>query len=167
MISNYRQRLIEALIARDGEHCRYCKIKVRRNWMLDNRYDHDATVDHVIPKAKGGRNHMENYALACRKCNHTKGDRSVEEFMAAPVPVRRRVRRAPRPIIPIEPAKLYVAPLTLPVEYPNNPKAQAAFEAVYSKRKKVLRVEYKPPPKLSGLELARRLHAQFGPWPLA
>ncbi|MDR1709861.1 MAG: HNH endonuclease [Candidatus Accumulibacter sp.] len=35
-------------------------------------------IDHIIPKAKGGGNHYENYQLLCGSCNRIKGDRPME-----------------------------------------------------------------------------------------
>ena len=32
------------------------------------------TVDHIIPRAKGGKDHMDNYSPMCRICNHIKSD---------------------------------------------------------------------------------------------
>ncbi len=33
------------------------------------------TIDHVIPKSKGGKNHHDNIRMACLACNETKGDK--------------------------------------------------------------------------------------------
>ena len=38
------------------------------------------TVDHVIPRAKGGKNELSNYVILCSKCNPMKGPMGVEEF---------------------------------------------------------------------------------------
>lgn len=38
-------------------------------------------VDHIIPKAQDGSNHLTNLALACIHCNITKKDKSVLTFM--------------------------------------------------------------------------------------
>jgi hypothetical protein len=86
VLSTFRQKLIETLIAEEGAQCRYCRVKVRTNLMERERHDNDATVDHIIPKARGGTNSPNNLALCCRRCNHAKADRSVEEFLADPRP---------------------------------------------------------------------------------
>lgn len=33
----------------------------------------EATIDHIVPKSKGGSWRLENLVLACRKCNRIKG----------------------------------------------------------------------------------------------
>lgn len=56
-----------AVFARDGGRCVYC--------------DSPATsVDHVIPRSRGGLHVWENVVSACRRCNHVKADRSVAEL---------------------------------------------------------------------------------------
>jgi 5-methylcytosine-specific restriction endonuclease McrA len=37
------------------------------------------TIDHVIPKSKGGQNTWSNMVTCCSKCNSKKGDRTPEE----------------------------------------------------------------------------------------
>ena len=54
---------------RDRGHCQYCAKKMSLN---------EATVDHVVPKSRGGKNTWENVALACEKCNQKKGSRLLE-----------------------------------------------------------------------------------------
>lgn len=53
---------------RDGFECQYCGTKK------------DLTLDHVIPKAKGGKSTWINLITACKKCNTQKGDYSPEEI---------------------------------------------------------------------------------------
>ena len=38
-------------------------------------------LDHIIPRAKGGMNSIENYALSCWRCNIAKQDTDVGEFI--------------------------------------------------------------------------------------
>ena len=54
---------------RDGGQCQYCEKKISLS---------DATVDHVVPKSKGGENNWENVTLACSKCNQKKGNKLLE-----------------------------------------------------------------------------------------
>ena len=40
------------------------------------------TIDHVVPKASGGPDHLDNLQLLCNACNSMKGTRSQAEFRA-------------------------------------------------------------------------------------
>lgn len=40
------------------------------------------TVDHIVPQAKGGTDHLENLQLLCGACNSMKGTLPHEEFVA-------------------------------------------------------------------------------------
>jgi 5-methylcytosine-specific restriction endonuclease McrA len=56
------------ILARDSHTCQYC-----------GKTGNDLTVDHVIPRYRGGGHTWENLVTACRACNHRKGGRSLEE----------------------------------------------------------------------------------------
>jgi len=51
-----------AVFARDGWACQYCGARA------------NLTVDHVIPKSKGGTSSWENIVASCAPCNRRKGD---------------------------------------------------------------------------------------------
>lgn len=59
-----------ALFRRDGFICQYTGEKLPPSKL---------TVDHVIPRAKGGRNSWDNCVTASKEINSFKGDKTVEE----------------------------------------------------------------------------------------
>lgn len=58
------------LFKRDQNTCQYCGVKPGYG---------ELTLDHVTPKAKGGKTTWENIVLACVKCNSYKAARTPEE----------------------------------------------------------------------------------------
>ena len=59
-----------ALFIRDNFTCAYCGKTVR---------DNEATVDHLVPKSRGGKWEWENLVTCCSECNQKKGNRTPEE----------------------------------------------------------------------------------------
>ena len=39
------------------------------------------TVDHIVPRAHGGTDHLDNLWLLCGACNSSKGTLSQEQFL--------------------------------------------------------------------------------------
>lgn len=62
-------KLREMAFARDGECCGYCGT-------LEGPFE----IDHIIPRANGGENLLENVCVSCRSCNRAKKDRDGEEW---------------------------------------------------------------------------------------
>lgn len=60
----------ENVYVRDHGKCQYCNIKVLR---------HEATYDHVVPRALGGKTTWDNIVIACVPCNQKKGGRTPEQ----------------------------------------------------------------------------------------
>jgi 5-methylcytosine-specific restriction endonuclease McrA len=69
----------KAVLARDAWTCQYC-----------GRQATGLTVDHVIPRSRGGQSVWENIVASCAPCNRKKGNKTPREASMHP-------RAAPRP----------------------------------------------------------------------
>jgi len=58
------------VMARDQYTCQYCGTQPGKNHL---------TVDHVVPRSKGGLTVWENVVTACATCNQRKGNRTPSE----------------------------------------------------------------------------------------
>jgi 5-methylcytosine-specific restriction endonuclease McrA len=85
-----------AVFARDGWTCQYCGSHS------------NLTVDHVIPRSKGGSSSWENIVASCAPCNRRKGDRLPKQAGMHP----RHAPHTPRAEIFI-----HVASPTIPVAW--------------------------------------------------
>jgi 5-methylcytosine-specific restriction endonuclease McrA len=56
------------VFARDRHTCQYC-----------GRQAHDLTLDHIVPRHRGGSHTWDNLVAACKACNHRKGGKTPEE----------------------------------------------------------------------------------------
>ena len=66
--SIYTDRFI--LYARDRYICGYC----------GDEFSHSKlTIDHIVPRCRGGQNHWTNTVTACKPCNTRKGSKSLEQ----------------------------------------------------------------------------------------
>jgi len=63
------------IFKRDNNECQYCGTR------------RELTIDHVIPKARGGKDTWTNLVTACKRCNAKKGDYTPEE---ANMPLRHK-----------------------------------------------------------------------------
>lgn len=58
------------VLARDHYACQYCGVQPSRK---------ELTVDHILPRSRGGHTTWENVVAACQSCNGRKGSRTPEE----------------------------------------------------------------------------------------
>ena len=55
------------VLRRDEHRCAYCGRAA-------------STIDHVLPRSRGGRDTWENLVACCLRCNNVKGDRTPQEM---------------------------------------------------------------------------------------
>ncbi|MDR2320857.1 HNH endonuclease [Microbacterium sp. NPDC089698] len=55
------------VLRRDGNRCGYCGKSA-------------STIDHVLPRSRGGKNSWENLVACCLRCNNVKSDRTPQEM---------------------------------------------------------------------------------------
>jgi 5-methylcytosine-specific restriction endonuclease McrA len=62
---------VDELIERDGPTCVWCgRVLWRR----------DLSLDHVVPRSRGGHMTADNALVACRACNGRRGSRPVDAY---------------------------------------------------------------------------------------
>ncbi len=59
-VKKWRKRFMAA-----HNYCHWCGCKLRRD---------NATIDHLVPKSKGGSNRKANLRLSCSNCNNRRGN---------------------------------------------------------------------------------------------
>ena len=84
-----------ALMHRDRFRCGYCGAKA-------------TTIDHVLPRSRGGGHSWENCVACCASCNHRKADRLLSELgwalRTVPAPPKGRHWRLLATVKEIDPA---------------------------------------------------------------
>ena len=70
------------ILSRDEHLCQYCGDK-----------NSPLTIDHILPKGRGGQDSWENLVTACKSCNQIKGNKTPEE---ANMQLKRKPKRPNR-----------------------------------------------------------------------
>ena len=66
-----RLRKRQRVYQRDQYTCKLCGALLT---------DQTATLDHIIPRSKGGSGAITNLVTACRSCNQKKGDKMMRDY---------------------------------------------------------------------------------------
>lgn len=66
------QRLRKYILLRDGYTCHYCLLKMEDPSIF--------SVDHIVPRAKGGSSNKKNLVASCVPCNAAKSDTEYRAF---------------------------------------------------------------------------------------
>jgi 5-methylcytosine-specific restriction endonuclease McrA len=80
--SDARRVSRRAVLARDQHRCQYCGSRSH------------LTIDHIVPRSRGGDSTWENIVTSCAPCNSRKGDR-------LPAEANMSLRSKPRPPEPL------------------------------------------------------------------
>jgi 5-methylcytosine-specific restriction endonuclease McrA len=75
---------------RDRGRCQYCNNRVSKN---------KATLDHVLPRSRGGLTSFTNIVIACSRCNQHKKDRTPEEAGMQLITIPSRPSALPAPFL--------------------------------------------------------------------
>ena len=71
------------ILRRDNYTCQYCSCYMEKN---------QCTVDHVVPRSRGGKHEWANVVTCCLRCNRKKSDRTPEEakmpLLSTPKPLK-------------------------------------------------------------------------------
>lgn len=59
------------VMLRDKSCCQYCGVKVGKA---------SGTIDHIIPRSKGGKSTYANCVVCCKSCNNIKGSKTPESL---------------------------------------------------------------------------------------
>ena len=84
------------VIWRDKNTCQYC-----------NKYHScgELTIDHIVPRSRGGKNTWTNLVACCKKCNQAKGNKTPEEarmkLIKKPIKPKKYILRYAKDVEPI------------------------------------------------------------------
>lgn len=73
MISKPVSRARIRKMVQDTKNCVYCKRSI-----VGLRFH----LDHAVPLKRGGKHHISNIVVSCKRCNLTKRDKTIPEFIA-------------------------------------------------------------------------------------
>lgn len=100
-----------SIYERDGLKCLKCGAK------------DGLTIDHIVPRSKGGDNSKDNLQTLCEQCNNEKGNKNCASYIGTIPSIAPRGRNTIRPIkegrdpYKIEPPKV-IGKIDLPAERP-------------------------------------------------
>lgn len=60
----------QSVFRRDNHQCQYCEVECTSKTI---------SIDHVIPRSRGGKNTWVNLVAACISCNNSKGSKTLDE----------------------------------------------------------------------------------------
>ena len=108
-----RQEKRLSIYMRDGLACVWCGSSIEQDPVCI------LTLDHITPHSKGGSNNETNLVTSCKRCNSSRGARSINKFASAvaeylnhgadPKAIAAHVRSCARRAIDVAAAKEIIA----------------------------------------------------------
>ena len=74
------------IFRRDEYRCQYCGTKPGSE---------ELTIDHIVPKCRGGKTTWTNCVLSCVECNSIKGDKAAEDVVSSKFPKGMKLAKSP------------------------------------------------------------------------
>lgn len=82
-MQSFRDYLFNLHVARSSDAKRLWKNTIKEQWNNKCAYcdsDQNLTLDHVVPRSKGGIDYTENVVCCCNSCNVSKSHTNWEEW---------------------------------------------------------------------------------------
>ena len=76
-MSHHRRNTLVQLFNEQSGVCPYCM----DNMTLQRGKEHSATIEHIVPKSKGGSNLRANFMAVCSHCNQSRGNQPLGIFL--------------------------------------------------------------------------------------
>ena len=83
ILSSPRHYLFNLYTTSSSEANRLWRRKIKEKWGNECAYcgsEENLTIDHVIPRSKGGHNSVENMVCCCESCNQDKAHTHWKEW---------------------------------------------------------------------------------------
>ena len=80
MVATLRVQKLRKKAARNQDNlCYYCGVEMKNYPGNDKGHGDQCTLDHILPKSKGGDYSASNLVASCANCNYKKGDKNDYE----------------------------------------------------------------------------------------
>ena len=83
LYNNFQAYVFNLYTTCSAEAKRLWRQKIKEEWDWECAYcgsEKNLTIDHIVPKAKGGTDFTKNCLCACHQCNQDKGHTPVEDW---------------------------------------------------------------------------------------
>ena len=72
---------LKRLLNKQNQRCYYCQVMIFKKPVVISGKRQQATIDHYVPRSKGGPDIPSNFVAACWPCNQRKDNIMPEDFI--------------------------------------------------------------------------------------